>query len=170
MTLDALNALPHEDARRELLRCCGSLTWAERVTLARPFTDRMAFTACAERVWWSLEPDDWREAFAHHPRIGDLDSLRKRFASTADWARNEQAGAAAASEETLVALADGNRAYEERFGFRFIVCATGKSAGQMLALLRDRLGHGPEVELRAAAGEQMKITSLRLEKLLKEGA
>ena len=116
-----------------------------------------------------LGEPEWREAFAHHPRIGDMASLRARFASTAGWAADEQRGAAQATEETLAALARGNRVYEERFGCIFIVCATGKSAAEMLALLEARLGNDPEHEMRMAADEQMKITRLRLEKLLEPG-
>ena len=108
----------------------------------------------------------WREAFTHHPRIGDVAVLRERFASTAVWARGEQAGVAAADERTLAALAEGNRAYEARFGYVFIVCATGLKADQMLAMLNARLSNDAETEMRIAAEEQMKITRLRLEKLL----
>ena len=110
-------------------------------------------------------PADWLEAFAAHPRIGDLDALRKKFASTANWCAGEQAGVAAADEAVLTALADGNRAYEARFGYIFIVCATGKSAAEMLAILTARLANDPEVELKVATAEQAKITRLRLEKL-----
>jgi len=122
--------------------------------------------AAAEAVWNALSPEDWREAFTHHPRIGDKEALRQRFASTRGWAEAEQAGALAASEDVLDALAAGNRDYEERFGYIFIVCATGKSADEMLALLRARLAHDLEDEIRFAAAEQARITRLRLEKLL----
>ena len=137
---------------------------------ARPFRGRAEIVAEAERVWRALEPGDWREAFAHHPPIGDAEALRTRFAATATWAADEQRGAAAASEETLALLAAGNRSYEERFGYVFIVCATGKSAGEMLALLEARLHNHPDAEIRIAAEEQMKITGLRLEKLLEGGS
>ncbi len=117
-----------------------------------------------------MERVDILEAFSHHPRIGDVDSLRKKFATTADWATSEQSGAQAASEAVLRDLAQGNRDYEARFGHIFIVCATGKSAAEMLALLRARIDHAPDVELRIAAAEQEKIAHLRLDKLLNEGA
>jgi 2-oxo-4-hydroxy-4-carboxy-5-ureidoimidazoline decarboxylase len=164
--LRRLNEAPADAAREDLRRCCGSSRWVEAMTGARPFADLEQLYAAADRALSGLGPDDWREAFLHHPRIGDKEALRARFASTREWAAGEQAGAAAASEAVVAALAEGNRAYEERFGFIFIVCATGKTAPEMLALLRERLPHRPEEELRVAAGEQAKITRLRLEKLL----
>ena len=166
MTLDQLNRLDEAAARAALERCCGARRWVERVCAARPWHDGAALVAAAERAFEGLERADWLEAFAHHPRIGDVASLRAKYASTAAWAGEEQRGAAAAGESTLAALAEGNRAYEERFGYIFIVCATGKSADEMLALLRARLPNPPEREIRIAAEEQMKITRLRLAKLL----
>ena len=135
--------------------------------LARlPFASHTALYAAAVEVWAQLGPDDYREAFAHHPEIGsNLDDLRKKFAKTADWSETEQSAAKTASEATLHALRDGNRAYRERFGYSFIVCATGKSAEEMLAALQARLKHAPDLELGIAAAEQAKITHLRLEKL-----
>ena len=163
--LPRLNDRPAAEARAELLRCCGSSRWVEVLLAQRPFTDASSLYAAADSVWWDLEPADWREAFAHHPRIGERD-FRARFASTEGWAAGEQAGVAGAPEELLTALAEGNQAYEERFGYIFIVCATGKSAEEMLALLLQRLAHPPQDEIRIAAGEQAKITRIRLEKLL----
>jgi 2-oxo-4-hydroxy-4-carboxy-5-ureidoimidazoline decarboxylase len=166
VTVEELDRLPTDQTQQALERCCGARAWVERMCAARPFGSRDALFAAAERIWRSLSASEWREAFAHHPRIGDVDSLRKRFASTAGWAAAEQSGAAAASEATLSALAEGNRAYEEKFGYIFIVCATGKSADQMLALLEARLPNDPEREIENAAEEQMKITRIRIEKLL----
>ena len=166
MTLDQLNRLDDAGARAAFERCCGARRWVERVCAARPFRDRAALFAQAERAFHGLERADWLEAFGHHPRIGDLDALRARFASTAAWAGEEQRRASDAREETLAALADGNRAYEQRFGYIFIVCATGKNAEEMLALLRERMPHLPEAEIQIAAGEQVKITRIRLDKLL----
>lgn len=168
MTLDALNALPDELARQALERCCGARAWVERMCAARPFPDRQALLERAEREAQALDRADWLEAFSHHPRIGDMAALRERFASTAAWAGAEQQGAADAPEPTLEALARANRAYEERFGYIFIVCATGKSAGEVLAILESRLPNPPERELAIAAAEQVKITRLRLEKLLED--
>jgi 2-oxo-4-hydroxy-4-carboxy-5-ureidoimidazoline decarboxylase len=166
VTLDQLNRLDEAAARAALERCCGARRWVERVCAARPWRDGAALVAAAERAFDGLERADWLEAFAHHPRIGDMASLRAKYASSAAWAGEEQRGAAAAGETTLGALAEGNRAYEERFGYIFIVCATGKSADEMLALLRARMPNPPEREVRIAAEEQMKITRLRLAKLL----
>jgi len=161
-----LDGLSPSEATAELVRCCGSARWVERMIAARPFLAKERLFATAESTWNDLDPEDWREAFTHHPKIGDREALRARFASTRQWAEGEQAGAARASGETLDALAQANQAYEARFGHIFIVCATGKTAAEMLGLLRARLGNDPETELRIAAGEQAKITRLRLEKLL----
>jgi 2-oxo-4-hydroxy-4-carboxy-5-ureidoimidazoline decarboxylase len=135
------------------------------MTGRRPFASADDVLRAATDGETGLTRDDWLEAFAAHPRIGDLDSLRKKFATTADWAGGEQAGVAGADESVIRALADGNRAYEAKFGHIFIVCATGKTAPEMLALLIERLTNDPDTELRIAAAEQAKITRLRLEKL-----
>lgn len=166
MTLEALNDLTPEGARETLERCCGASAWIERVSGARPFASRAALDRAAEVAFVSLREHDWREAFAHHPKIGEVQSLREKFASTADWAGAEQSGASGADDATVHALAEANREYEARFGYIFIVCATGKNAAEMLALLRARLPNPPEQELRIAAEEQMKITRLRLQKLI----
>lgn len=166
MTLAEFNVLPIGRAREELLRCCGCARWADAVLGARPFKDKAALFAAADAAWAGLGEADWLEAFSHHPRIGGKDALRARFAATRDWARGEQAGAAAASAAALDAFAAGNAAYESKFGRVFIVCATGKSAAEMLDLLQSRLLNDAKTELRLAAGEQSKITKIRLEKLL----
>lgn len=132
---------------------------------ARPFDNDQALHECARRVWWALELGDWLEAFAAHPRIGDLEAVRARYGRSAEWSAGEQSGAASADEETLQELMRSNADYERRFGHRFIVCATGKSASEMLEILRQRLGNPPDQELRAAAKEQLAITELRLDKL-----
>lgn len=162
----ALDAMTAEEAHAALTRCCGAARWVDAMLGRRPFGSDAALMRSADAVWASMEEADILEAFAHHPRIGaDLAQLRERFGSTAAWASSEQAGAQAASEETLQALRDGNLAYEARFGFIFIVCATGKRADEMLALLQARMDNEREAELRVAAGEQAKITKLRLAKL-----
>ena len=168
MRLEELNALPRREAHSALERCCGATRWVESMCARRPFADQAALLTEAERTWRSLGSDDWREAFADHPQIGDREALRRRFASTAAWAADEQSSTAAATERTLAALAEGNRAYQEKFGYIFIVCATGKSAEEMLGLLEARVHNEPEIEIQIAAEEQMKITRLRLEKLLDE--
>lgn len=150
------------DARGLLGRCCGSTSWVERMLAGRPFRSREALLATARDIWFGLDRSDWLEAFTHHPKIGDRNDLRRRFASTGHLSDKEQAGLAGAREETLAALAEANRAYEERFGYIFIVCAAGRSADEMLAVLHERLQNDPETEIRIAAEEQAKITELRL--------
>jgi len=168
MTRDELNALDLDEARAALEKCCGASAWVEAMCAARPFSDRTQIFETADEALRRLRPRDWLEAFAHHPRIGDVKALRKRFQATADWEADEQQGAANASDETLELLAEANRAYEQKFGYIFIVCAAGRTADQMLALLKERLGNDPEVEMPVAAEEQMEITRLRLKKLLGE--
>lgn len=166
MTLEELNSLSAAEASEQFQRCCGAQRWVDAMVSCRPFSNRGALFAAADDAWTQTDRSDWLEAFQHHPRIGDVEGLRTKFATTAQWATGEQAGAALANEETLQALAEGNRLYEERFGFIFIVCATGKSAAEMLALLQQRLNHDIDQEWSIAAAEQHKITLLRLEKLL----
>jgi 2-oxo-4-hydroxy-4-carboxy-5-ureidoimidazoline decarboxylase len=161
-----LNALSREAASEALTRCCGATRWVQGMLARLPFPTHTALFAAAVDVWAQLGPEDYREAFAHHPEIGsDLEELRRKFSATADWSRAEQSAAMNASEATLRALRDGNQAYRERFGYSFVVCATGKSAEEMRVLLQARLEHEPELELGIAAAEQAKITHLRLEKL-----
>jgi 2-oxo-4-hydroxy-4-carboxy-5-ureidoimidazoline decarboxylase len=165
MDLQALNHLDEAEACGSLLRCCGAARWAEQMAARRPFADTSELRRAAEDVWRSLGREDWLEAFRAHPRIGDVEALRQKFAATAAWSAAEQAGVAGAAEATLQTLAEGNRRYEARFGYLFLVCATGKSAAEMLALLEQRLTHEPAQELRIAAAEQEKITLLRLQRL-----
>jgi 2-oxo-4-hydroxy-4-carboxy-5-ureidoimidazoline decarboxylase len=163
-----LNAADSSEATAALMRTCGSSTWAARMEARRPFRDREDLLAAAVREWAASSRADVIEAFSHHPRIGDRESLRARFPATHGWSGDEQKSASAASEATLDDLARANQAYEEKFGHIFIVCATGKSAPEMLELLRSRMSNDAEAELVIAAGEQAKITRLRLEKLLAE--
>jgi allantoinase len=146
----------------QLLTCCGSRRWAEAMFKAWPEPPFLA----AERIADTLTQEDWLEAFSHHPRIGDIAFLQERFPATHQLSSSEQAAAASAREETLHALKHANDLYFERFGYIFIVCATGKSAEEMLAILRSRLDNDPSAELQIAAREQRKITRIRLEKLL----
>ena len=136
----------------------------------RPFGSRDALLEAAREEWWALSPDDWLEAFSHHPRIGDRAALAARFPATHHLSAREQAAAVDATEDVLTALADANQAYVDRFGVIFIVCATGKSADEMLALLEARLPNDRATEIRTAAEEQAKITQLRLNKWLEEHA
>jgi 2-oxo-4-hydroxy-4-carboxy-5-ureidoimidazoline decarboxylase len=151
------------DAARDLLRsCCGSSRWVDRMVARRPFDNTHALLAAAREEWFALSEADWREAFSHHPKIGDRDPLARRFASTRHLSEREQQGVNSAPEDVLTSLADGNRTYEDRFGYIFIVCATGRSASEMLSLLRSRLDNDPADEIRLAADEQAKITEIRL--------
>ncbi len=160
-----LNALSCEAALAELGRCCGSTWWCEQIVADRPFHNVRSLLSAIDRAFDQMPREAWLEAFGSHPRIGDLESLKLRFAGNREWSTGEQSGVADADMEVLTQLRDGNKAYFERFGFTFIVCATGKSAGEMLAILRRRLDNPPDAELAEAAGEQRKITRLRLEKL-----
>lgn len=153
-----LNALDEGAARDALARCCGAGRWVDGMVAARPFADDRAVLEAAERLWWALGAGDWLEAFAGHPRIGE----RARD----DWARGEQVGVEAGGAETRRALAAGNGEYERRFGHVFLICATGRSADEMLSALRRRLDNDPARELQVAAGEQAKITRIRLKKLV----
>src|SRR5438477_12763502 len=159
MTVGDLNALDEESAERELLRCCGSARWARTLAAKRPFATLAAVAEDSDAIWRSLDPVDWLEAFAAHPRIGSAPS-------GVGWSDDEQSRARDASDDERERLADGNRRYEARFGYIFIVCAAGKSVAEMVSLLEQRLQHEPDEELATAADEQRKITRLRLAKLL----
>lgn len=162
-----LNQLDRESAERALAGCCASRAWVAQMLERRPFGSTEAVFTAATEVWGGLGREDILEAFAGHPRIGeDLATLRERFATTAGWSSEEQAGVSAASDAVLEELRRLNLSYHERFGYIFIVCATGKTAEEMLSLLKARLQHPADRELSVAAAEQAKITSLRLEKLL----
>ena len=162
--MSALDAMSEADARAALARCCGATRWVDGMLARRPLGDRVIEHARA--VWSTMERADVLEAFDHHPRIGaDVEKLRERFARTHDLSATEQAGVAGADEGVLERLRDANVAYEERFGHIFIVCATGKSASEMLGLLEGRMDNAPDDELAVAAAEQMKITEIRLGQL-----
>lgn len=161
-----INALDRDPAIAEFLRCCGSSRWALAMADARPFADHTELHAQADAIWEGLDPDDWREAFSHHPRIGAGDADRSRFAETRDWSRGEQAGVTGAAADVRSSLAALNDRYFDRFGHVFLICASGKSAEEMLKALRDRIDNDPGRELRVAAEEQRRITELRLDKLL----
>ena len=165
-----LNALPAAEAEAELLNCCGSTEWALRMAARRPFAAdenglRELFAA-ADGIWQELSPEDWLEAFSHHPKIGGREAARPGSAQTQRWSEQEQSGARSAGEAVLQALAGANLEYEKKFGYIFIVCATGKTSEEMLAILKQHLQNDLDTELRIAGEEQRKITRLRLEKLL----
>jgi 2-oxo-4-hydroxy-4-carboxy-5-ureidoimidazoline decarboxylase len=166
MTLVELNQLPVAERRAALITCCGSSAWVTKMVEIFPVDRKEQLLNQAEIIWNSLDESDWREAFTHHPKIGNINSLREKFANTRAWAAGEQSGVSTATQEVLENLAKCNQLYEEKFGYIFIVCATGKSAAEMLAILTNRLPNSPETEIKIAAGEQAKITQIRLEKLL----
>ena len=165
--IEDINGLSADAARAALTRCCAATRWVETMVSGRPYESEKALLRAADACWWSLDRDDWLEAFAAHPKIGDVESLRSKYAATKQWSANEQSGVVTADDVTIQALAKANGQYEQSFGYIFIVCATGKSADEMLSILRGRLGNDPETEIRQAAAEQLKITHLRLQKLFK---
>jgi allantoicase len=162
----AINGADEARLRASLSRCCGARRWVQAMIDARPFHSRTHLFGLADWLWWHLGDGDWLEAFSHHPEIGaDVEKLREKFARTASLSAAEQAGVSMASEEVLQRLAEANKQYKNTYGYLFIVCASGKSAAQMLAILEERLDNEPAAELRIAAGEQRKITQLRLQQL-----
>ena len=165
-SLNRLNELTAADARAEFLKCCGSTSWAQRMTEMRPFTSVAELLSSCDELWWSLSEADWLKAFRAHPRIGEKKAATPQTAVAEQWSTEEQSGVANAGAQTISELAQTNREYEERFGFIFIVCATGKSSEEMLAIIKSRLQNDAKTELRTAAEEQRKITGLRLKKLL----
>ena len=160
MTVADLNAMPESQAAELLGECCGSPRWVAGMVARRPFGSRESVLAAAGEIWTSLDNADWREAFAHHPRIGEQ--------TGSSQAAQEQSGMSGSTGDVRQALAEVNRDYEQRFGYIYIVCATGKSAEEMLRIAQSRLRNDPDTELRVAAKEQLKITQLRLQKLLEE--
>jgi len=166
--LDDLNALPPERAADVLRACCGASRWVASMAARRPFSSIDDALAAADAVWATLGPDDWREAFSHHPRIGEQRGAVQQHARGAAWSSDEQRGVGAADDNVRAELARTNQEYEAKFGHIYIVCATGKSADELLAIARRRLQNEPSVELRVAADEQHHITRLRLRKLLSE--
>ena len=158
MTLVNFNNLDDAEKTAALRHCCGSQAWVHKMLAGFPYPDESSLLAAASHNWRQCRPADWLEAFGHHPKIG---------AATADrTAAAEQSGAATATTDILQRLATGNKQYEQKFGYIYIVCATGKSAPEMLASLESRLGNDPDTELHTAMAEQEKITLLRLQKLL----
>jgi 2-oxo-4-hydroxy-4-carboxy-5-ureidoimidazoline decarboxylase len=168
MTLDQLNSLLKDQLKTELTKCCGSSIWVSEMIEVFPVKNLEELLSIAEQKWNQCSEADWLEAFEHHPKIGDINSLKEKFASTAKWAEGEQSGVQQTSQEIIEALAKGNTAYEAKFGYIFIVCATGKSAEEMLRILHSRLTNEPDQEIKIAAAEQSKITEIRLKKLVSD--
>ena len=165
MTLQQFNKLTEHEAKEELLKCCGSSNWSAKLASFIPFNSVDDLLAASDKIWSQVSENDVLEAFQHHPKIGDLKSLEKKFASTKEWASGEQAAVNAASKSMIESLASGNEKYEKKFGFIFVVCATGKSAQEMLELLVHRLPNNRSDEIKIAAAEQNKITHIRITKL-----
>jgi 2-oxo-4-hydroxy-4-carboxy-5-ureidoimidazoline decarboxylase len=160
------NELPAEDAALEIVACCGSTAWAQAVAERRPFADEASLMRASDEIWSKLNTPDWMEAFSKHPRIGERKAPQLASARSAAWSTQEQKEVATAGEAVQLALAEANREYERRFNNVFIVCATGKTAPEILEILRRRLRNDDAAELREAAEEQRKITNIRLQKWL----
>jgi OHCU decarboxylase len=164
--LERINQASTSEAESMFEDCCGSATWASMMTMVRPFASEDEVVNIAAAVWNDLETADLLEAFSAHPMIGETKAAPAQQARSAEWSAGEQAGMSSADDLLKQELAAANRAYYEKFGFIFIVCATGKSAGEMLELCRNRLGNDRATEIAIAAAEQQKITEIRLRKLL----
>jgi OHCU decarboxylase len=164
--LARLNGLSEKQAEAALLTCCGSREWARRMAAMRPFRTELILFDAAHEVWWSLDREAWLEAFRSHPRIGERKAEAGQTAREQAWSRGEQSGMDAAAEQTRQAIAELNRRYEKRFGYIYLVCASGRTADELLAMLEQRLQNSPEAEILVAAEEQAMITRLRLQKLL----
>ena len=165
MSLQEINTADKESAYQLFESCCCAPNWIEKMVTARPFKDQAALLAEAESIWQGLTEADYLAAFEGHPQIGDISTLQDKYANTSDTAGHEQSGMSTAQESVIEAMLTLNKAYLAKFGFIFIVFASGKSAEQMLDLLEARIDNDRETELTIAAGEQAKITANRLEKL-----
>lgn len=166
MAIEKLNQLNKETLKEEFLKCCGAAKWADLLSTQTPFVSKEDLFEKSDSIWQNMSKEDYLEAFSQHPKIGDIESLAKKFANTKDWAENEQSGVNEATQEVIQELATYNEYYDNKFGYIFIVCATGKSAQAMLGMLKTRLKNEPDQELKVAADEQNKITKIRLEKLI----
>ena len=160
--LSAWNEADEPYAIEPMLACCAARRWAQGMVALRPYSNVESLSLTADEVWSTMEEPDWLEAFAAHPRIGDLNT------PASAWSQQEQSSTSTAEKQVLADLAEGNAQYEQRFGFTYIVCATGKSAEEMLSILRRRLGNDRDTELREAAEQQRQIMQLRLGKWLVE--
>lgn len=160
------NRLPGEDAANEILPCCGSKAWAAGMAARRPLQDVTTLLAASDETWGNLTAADWTEAFRSHPRIGESRGVHSASAQSATWSAQEQRNVADADDAVKIALADANQEYERRFHRIFIVCATGKSAPEILETLRRRLQNDEHAELLEAAEQQRQIMQIRLKKWL----
>jgi 2-oxo-4-hydroxy-4-carboxy-5-ureidoimidazoline decarboxylase len=162
------NRLPPEEAEHEILPCCGSRAWAHQLVSRRPLVDNASLLTASDETWRNLGESDWTEAFRSHPRIGETRAEQPAHARSAAWSAQEQRKAAAAGDDVRIALAEGNREYERRFDRIFIVCASGKTALEILEILRRRMQNDPEIELREAGEQQRQIMNLRIKRWLGE--
>jgi len=167
ITINQLNSLSEKEAFSQLEKCCVSKTWISNMTKSRPFSTEDELIKKAASIWYNdCSVIDFKEAFTGHPKIGNIESLKEKYARTENWATNEQKKITEANIETIEALAKANALYEDRFGYIFIVSASGKSAEEMLAIINTRLHHNTEDEIYVAMNEQHKITVIRLAKLI----
>ena len=167
ITLDQLNSFSDQDAFSNLEQCCVSKTWVHKMVQSRPFSSENELIKTAASIWYNdCSIEDFKEAFTGHPKIGNVESLKEKFSHTAEWAGNEQSKVAEASMEIIEALAKSNELYENKFGYIFIVSASGKSAKQMLAIVNTRLNNQSDDEIFVAMNEQHKISVIRLVKLI----
>lgn len=165
MNIEIAKSWTKEKATEQLLRCCGCKSWAERVAERLPAGSWDELLTSIALSFDKMQDEEWLEAFSAHPKIGDLESMRKKFANTRAWSEGEQGGMNEAAADLLEQLAAANHKYEEKNGFIFIVCASGKSPREMLTLLNQRMDNDRQTEIKIASEEQKKITQLRLEKL-----
>jgi 2-oxo-4-hydroxy-4-carboxy-5-ureidoimidazoline decarboxylase len=161
------NDAPVEEAENEILDCCGSRSWARAMAALRPLPNEPAVLDASDDIWRKLSEADWTEAFHSHPRIGESRAERPVHARSATWSAKEQQEVSAADDAVKLALADANREYERRFGWIFIVCATGRTASEILEIVHRRIQNDARMELREAAEQQRQITQLRLKKWLR---
>ena len=166
MNLRQLNHMPPHFLRDELQRCCGAKKWVNTLIAQHPYASEEVLHEISDKAWARCDEADFKEAFLHHPKIGDIESIKKKFASTSHWSSGEQSGVEEADMGVLEDLAQMNDRYEAKFGFIFIVCATGKSASEMLAMVKERINNEAHKEIHIAAEEQRKIMHIRINKLL----
>ena len=164
------NSLSTADALNELLKCCGSNRWARQLAEERPFTTVDDLSRRSHDAWWSLAAEDWLEAFRSHPRIGERKSANEVSDQAQAWSQQEQSAVHNSAHSAVTELARLNEEYQQKFGYIFIVCASGKSSEEIIAILKQRLRSEKSTELQIAAAEQEKITELRLRKLFGRGA
>jgi 2-oxo-4-hydroxy-4-carboxy-5-ureidoimidazoline decarboxylase len=160
------NLLPAAEAVDEILPCCGSRAWARGVAATRPFADEESLLAASDETWRNLGESDWTEAFRSHPRIGEIPAEKASHAGSFAWSVQEQQKVSDAADHVKIALAEGNREYEQRFHRIFIVCASGKTANEILAILQRRLQNDLEAELHEAVEQQRQIANLRIKRWL----